>query len=64
MTTKKSDATPATPKQADTKKQATPPITGTPKPESTAEAEGAEPSENTGNQPVEVKTETSSSSGE
>lgn len=38
--------------------------TSQPKPESTAEYEGAEDREPTGNKAVEVKVETSSSSGE
>lgn len=36
----------------------------TPKPESTSEYEGASDRKNTGNEPVETKTETSSSSGQ
>lgn len=39
-------------------------IEGTPKTESSSEAEGAPSSEPTGNLPVEVKTESSSESGE
>jgi hypothetical protein len=37
---------------------------GTPKPESSSEYEGAPSRKPTGNEPVEVKTETSSSSGQ
>ena len=51
------------PHAADTS-QRPPQPSGTPKPESSSEYEGAPSRKPTGNQPVEVKTETSSSSGE